>query len=88
MRTTVTLDPDTESLLRREVARRRQSFKRVLNDAIRNGLMPDSKARPVVPANIPTFASPYRTGVDRQRLQQLDDALATAEFLRTETERQ
>lgn len=38
MRTTVTLDPDVESQLRREVRRRGEPFKRVLNDAIRAGL--------------------------------------------------
>jgi len=38
MRTTVTLDPDVESLLRKEVRRRGDSFKEVLNDAIRAGL--------------------------------------------------
>jgi len=38
MRTTVTLDPDVESLLRREVHRGGRPFKRVLNDAIRAGL--------------------------------------------------
>ncbi len=38
MRTTVTLDPDVETLLRKEVRRRGEPFKRVLNDAIRVGL--------------------------------------------------
>lgn len=38
MRTTVTLDPDVESLLRREVRRRGEPFKQILNDAIRAGL--------------------------------------------------
>ncbi len=38
MRTTVTLDPHVESLLRKEVRRRGETFKRVLNDAIRAGL--------------------------------------------------
>lgn len=38
MRTTVTLDPDVESLLRKEVRRRGAPFKLVLNDAIRAGL--------------------------------------------------
>jgi hypothetical protein len=38
MRTTVTLDPDVESMLRREVRRRGEPFKQVLNDAIRTGL--------------------------------------------------
>lgn len=38
MRTTVTLDPDVESLLRKEVRRRGEPFKEVLNNAIRAGL--------------------------------------------------
>jgi hypothetical protein len=38
MRTTVTLDPDVESLLRKEVRRRGEPFKQVLNSAIRAGL--------------------------------------------------
>lgn len=37
MRTTVTLDPDTESLIRRLMKERNISFKRALNDAIREG---------------------------------------------------
>ncbi|HKY14523.1 MAG TPA: hypothetical protein VJM33_06325 [Microthrixaceae bacterium] len=37
MRTTVTLDPDTEQIVRRRMAERRQSFKEALNDAIRSG---------------------------------------------------
>ena len=37
MRTTVTLDPDTESLVRRLMEQRGVSFKRALNDAIRAG---------------------------------------------------
>ena len=38
MRTTVTLDPDVETLLRKEVRRRGESFKDVLNNALRVGL--------------------------------------------------
>jgi hypothetical protein len=38
MRTTVTLDPDVATLLRSEVRRRGEPFKRVLNNAIRAGL--------------------------------------------------
>ncbi|MFT3798943.1 antitoxin [Microbacterium sp.] len=38
MRTTVTLDPDTEALVRRLMAERGVSFKRALNDAIRGGV--------------------------------------------------
>jgi hypothetical protein len=42
MRTTVTLDSDTESLIRRLMAERGVSFKRALNDAIRAGATPSS----------------------------------------------
>jgi hypothetical protein len=38
MRTTVTLDADTEQLLRRRMRERRISFKQALNEAIRDGL--------------------------------------------------
>ena len=38
MRTTVTLDPDVDVLLRREVRQRGAPFKQVLNDAVRAGL--------------------------------------------------
>lgn len=38
MRTTVTLDPDVEILIKRTVRERGDSFKQVLNNAIRNGL--------------------------------------------------
>lgn len=37
MRTTVTLDPDTEQLIRRRMRERGMSFKEALNDAIRSG---------------------------------------------------
>jgi hypothetical protein len=38
MRTTVTLDPDVESLIRIAMKQRGQSFKEALNSAIRAGL--------------------------------------------------
>jgi len=38
MRTTVTLDADTEQLIRRRMRERGMSFKATLNEAIRNGL--------------------------------------------------
>ncbi len=44
MRTTVTLDPDTEALVRKRMHDRGISFKQALNDAIREGLAPDPVA--------------------------------------------
>lgn len=35
MRTTITLDPDAEQLIRRRMRERNQSFKEAVNDAIR-----------------------------------------------------
>lgn len=40
MRTTVTLDPDTEGMIRRLMQERGVSFKDALNEAIRAGLAP------------------------------------------------
>ena len=40
VRTTVTLDPDTEQLLRKRMSERGVSFKQALNDAVRSGLVP------------------------------------------------
>lgn len=37
MRTTVTLDPDAEQIVRRRMRERGQTFKEALNDAIRSG---------------------------------------------------
>jgi hypothetical protein len=45
MRTTITLDPDVATLLKRAMHERDASFKQVLNDAVRQG-MSDRKARP------------------------------------------
>ncbi len=43
MRTTVTLDPDTERLVRNIMRERGVSFKQALNDAIRAGLAPTKR---------------------------------------------
>ena len=40
VRTTVTLDPDVENLIRRRMAERGVSFKEALNGAIRDGATP------------------------------------------------
>jgi len=81
MRTTVTLDPDAEALLRRAIAEGGGSFKQVLNDAIREGLAPRPSPKKGGKVHLPTFRSSYRGGVDRQRLQQLSDELETETFV-------
>jgi hypothetical protein len=51
MRTTVTLDPDTEHIVRLRMKERGVSFKRALNDAIRDGVAD----RPAARHETPTF---------------------------------
>lgn len=46
VRTTVTLDPDTEQIVRRRMRERGMSFKEAINDAIRGGLLNQSPDRP------------------------------------------
>lgn len=48
MRTTITLDPDTEQLVRRQMRERGQSFKDVVNEAIRAGLSASRQVQPFV----------------------------------------
>ena len=43
MRTTVTLDPEVEALLRSAMKERGLSFKAILNSAVRAGLTPSKK---------------------------------------------
>lgn len=46
MRTTVTLDPDTEQIIRRRMRERGVSFKVALNDAIRSGVTQQTSTQP------------------------------------------
>lgn len=45
MRTTVTIDPDVEVLLRKAIRERGEPFKQVLNNAVRAGLHGSKPAR-------------------------------------------
>ena len=45
MRTTVTLDPDTEQIVRRHMRERNLSFKEAINEAIRRGLAAETGGR-------------------------------------------
>jgi hypothetical protein len=53
MRTTITLDADTELLVKRAMRERGLSFKEAVNQAIRSGLAPRSNDAPV---EFPTYA--------------------------------
>ena len=60
MRTTVTIDSDTEALLREEVARTGSSFKVVLNESIRRALARPSKSVTIEPL----FKAPFPGTLD------------------------
>lgn len=81
MRTTVTLDPDVEQLLRDAMQRRRQGFKEVLNQAIRAGLSgPGGCGVADRPYTLHAQAMGLRPGFDAGRLNQLADELESDAF--------
>jgi hypothetical protein len=74
MRTTVTIDPDTEALLKEEARRTGLSFKEVLNQAIRRALgwseFREVKLEPLFPRAFP----PSFSGAHLNRLaDEIDD---------------
>ena len=81
MRTTVTLDADTESLLRDAMRQRGQTFKQTLNDAVRRGLAGiggESERPPFVQRTFPMGA---RAGYDLEKLSALEAEMDTEAFL-------
>ena len=79
MRTTLTLDPDTEKLLRDEQHRTKSSFKQVLNSAVRKALRPALRSRPKL---LPPRPMGLRTGIDPRELAGLADDLEAENYLR------
>ncbi len=81
MRTTVTLDADTESLLREAMRQRGQTFKQALNDAVRRGLVgvaADPERPPFVQRSFPMG---LRAGYDLGSLSALESDLDAEAFL-------
>ncbi|MBX3731269.1 MAG: ribbon-helix-helix protein, CopG family [Verrucomicrobiae bacterium] len=67
MRTTVTIDADTEALLREEAARTGQSFKSVLNQAVKRALGRRSSEVQV----LPLFPAPFPAELARESFNRL-----------------
>lgn len=76
----MTLDPDVEAKLRHAARERGQSFKVVLNDAVRAGLGGRDRIRRRY--RLPTRALGVRPGVDLDRALSLAGDLEDAETLR------
>lgn len=83
MRTTVTLDPDVEHYIREACHKRKKSFKRVLNDALRESLQPKT-SKPELLAPRSMGLAP---GVDPRRLSDLADDLEAEAYLAAESKR-
>jgi hypothetical protein len=80
MRTTITLEPDVEKLLRDETHRTRRSFKAVVNDAIRTGLASRRVEEPAPVYRVKPASMGLRPGVDTTQLQDLADELEAEAF--------
>ena len=78
MRTTLIIDDDLGAALKEQAKRTDQSFKQVLNDALRRGL---SSALPeAAPAyRLRPLDSGFKPGVDPLRLNQMSDELEVSE---------
>ena len=80
MRTTGTLDADVEQFIRDACQKRRKSFKRVLNDALRESLKPTDSKKALLPPRSMGLA----VGIDPRRLSDLADELEADAFLAAE----
>ncbi len=79
MRTTVTLDADTERLLRSAMRERDVGFKTALNDAIRRGLR-EHAGRAEPRFAVMAKAMHLRAGIDPSRTHDVDAALEIEAF--------
>lgn len=75
VRTTLTLDPDVESLISEEAHRTRRPFKQVVNDAIRRGLRPRLADEPEERYRVSVHTTKLRAGIDHASLNRLADEL-------------
>ena len=86
MRTTVTLDPDTERLLRSAMRERNLGFKAALNDAVRRGLRGHAPSETEPRFQVAAKPMHLRPGGDPSRMHDLD-AVLEVEAFRALTER-
>jgi hypothetical protein len=75
MRTTVTLDPDVERLLRDAMHRARQTFKETLNITLREALSGTSARRRSVPFVVKARPMGLRPGIDPTSFNTIADDL-------------
>lgn len=81
MRTTITLDPDVDALVKKAMGERHQTFKQAVNDAIRQGLTDDEDEA----YELPTYRlGPPKVNLDKalQLAGELEDAEILAKMKR------
>ena len=82
MRTTVTLDPDVERLLKNEAHKRRKSFKAALNEAVRKAFRPvprsSGKQKPFV---VKSHHMGLMPGIDYSKANKLADDMEIDAFI-------
>ncbi len=82
MRTTLTIEPDVEQLLQREMRRTERSMKAVVNEALRRGLGAQGKPSRPPRFGVEPHAFAFKAGIDADRLNQLVDELEAEEISR------
>jgi hypothetical protein len=81
MRTTLTLDDDVAAKLKELARRKKVPFKEAVNTVLRRGLAaPEGRRARPQRFRVQVFESPFRTGIDPLRLNQLFDELEAEEF--------
>jgi hypothetical protein len=83
MRTTLTVDPDVERLLRQAMHGEKQGLKATLNAALRRGLAHQLPPLAVKPFVVEAKSMGLRAGLDPARLHDLADDLELAAFAAT-----
>lgn len=81
MRTTVTLDADTERLIRSSMRERNVGFKTALNDAVRRGLR-EHAAGAEPRFTVRARAMHMRPGIDPSRMHDIDATVEAEAFTR------
>jgi hypothetical protein len=80
MRTTLTLDPDVERLLKQAMHGEKQGLKETLNAALRRGLAHHAPPKPAKAFVVEPKSMGLRAGLDPARLHELADELELEAF--------
>lgn len=83
MRTTLTVDPDVERLLKQAMHGEKQGLKATLNAALRRGLAHHSPSVPVKSFVVQAKPMGLRAGLDPARLHDLGDEIEVEAFAST-----